>query len=95
MPAEQDHATHFYGIDPGSGKPWAVYKACRPTQAAAIGGCNYATVPIHQLDGLIGEIAASAMAPSAVLLSIDAPVNRVDRFDAPGLGTAGRHPPTG
>jgi hypothetical protein len=90
---EPDHATHFYGIDPGSGKPWAVFRACRPISGGALAGGDYTSVPIRKLDELIDEIAGWAAARSSVLVSIDAPVNCIDLFDAPGLDTAGRHYP--
>lgn len=88
--ADTTAATRLYGIDPGSSKPWAVYSATRLSGTTGVTPCNWDAPPIRDLGKLVDEIASHSASGSPVVLSIDAPLSRVDEFHPSGFGAGGR-----
>lgn len=78
----------LYGIDPGSSKPWAVYRMEYDASSTKPAQPQFQAVPIVQLDELIENILRDA-SDAAVLITIDAPICMPTQFTQPGSKLGG------
>ena len=95
MVLDQPKRTHLYGIDPGSGKAWAVYHACMDLESGKlVEQPAFARWERTSLEERIGELLNKAREVStATMLAIDVPVVTPHEFIPDYIGSESRQYP--